>query len=185
MRLYEYNDGQILFNRILFAFTLIIKMVLRTLVYSPLLLLGWIITKQVLDVKTDKIIWIAVILLFAVVFYFIIYFFKGVLIALKHNKNLFWIPLFTLCVLFTCILPVWIIFDYLKNFFTAYSEANKNLLTWIFACAFALYVYSRYHFLTNIAPTIAYPYYQRGINVTTHLLAFSNTFKGRKSNDLI
>jgi hypothetical protein len=188
MRLYEKhqcNDGQLLFNKILLAFALTIKVALKALVYSPLLFLGWVIAKQILTEKIDKILWIAVILLFAVVFYFIVYFFKGAVIALKHNKNLFWIPLFVLCVLFTCVLPVWIVFGYVKKFFTAYSEANNNLLTWIFACAFGLYVYSRYHFLTNIAPTTAYPYYQSGINMTMHLLNFSNSFKARKSQDVI
>lgn len=187
MSLYErhtYDDEQILFNRILSAFTIAIKVVLKLLVYSPLLFLSFIITKQILDVTTDKILWVALILLFAGVLYFIIYFFKGVLIALIHNRNLFWIPVFICLLSLTCILPVWIIFDPLKNFITSYTETNNEILTWIFAGAFGLYVYSKYHFLTNIAPTIAYPYYQRGINVAMHLINPSRSFKAKKSQEI-
>ena len=110
----NYDDGQILFNRILFAFTIVIKLALKLIVYSPLLFIGWLITKQMLDVNTNAILSIALILLFATLIYFIIYFFKGVLIALKYNHNLFWIPVFIFCVALTCVFPVWIIFSRCK-----------------------------------------------------------------------
>lgn len=82
---------------------------------------------------------------------------------MKHNSNLFWIPLFILCVIVTCVLPVWIVFNPLQNIIAHYTETNYEIVTWIFAVAFGLYVYSRYHFLTNIAPASAFPYYQRGV----------------------
>ena len=181
----NYDDGQILFNRILFAFTIVIKLALKIIVYSPLLFIGWLITKQMLDVSRNAILSIALILLFATLIYFIIYFFKGVLIALKHNRNLFWIPVFIFCVVLTCVFPVWIVFEPLKNFIGRYAEANQQLITWIFAAAFGLYVYSRYHFLTNIAPNAAYPSYQMGINSTIHSLHLTETFKAKKSVESI
>ncbi|HEX5154764.1 MAG TPA: hypothetical protein VFW07_25125 [Parafilimonas sp.] len=179
------DDGQILFNRILFAFAITIKVILKIIVYSPLIFLSWLITKQLLTANTDKIIWIGLMLMFSVAFYFIIYFLKGILIALKYNRNLFWIPLFICCVILTCVLPVWIVFEPIEKFFTAYAETNRQLLTWICALAFGFYVYSKYHFLTNIAPAKAFPYYQRGIIVTNHFLRFSNGFKAKKSQDFI
>ena len=181
----NYDDGQILFNRVLFAFTIAIKIILKIIIYSPLLYIGWLIANQILTANTNKILWLALILIFATVIYFIIYFLKGVLIALKHNHNWLWLPLFLFCVAFTCALPVWILFDPLTNFISRYTQTNQQLLTWIFALAFGLYVYSKYHFLTNIAPTIAYPYYQRGINMTMHSLNLSNSFKAKKSKEII
>ena len=181
----NYDDGQILFNRVLFAFTIAIKIILKIIIYSPLLYIGWLIANQILTANTNKILWLALILIFATVIYFIIYFLKGVLIALKHNHNWLWLPLFLFCVAFTCALPVWILFDPLTNFISRYTQTNQQLLTWIFALAFGLYVYSKYHFLTNIAPTIAYPYYQRGINMTMHSLNLSNSFKAKKSKAII
>src|SRR3954465_15291340 len=118
MNFYErhsYSDGQIMFNRILFSFVITIKMILKLIVYSPLIFLGYFITNEILNADTDKILWIALITVFAFLFYFITYFFKGVLIALKHNGNLFWIPLFIFCLIVTCVLPVWIIFSPLQN----------------------------------------------------------------------
>ena len=179
------DDGQILFNRTLFAFALTIKVILKTIVYSPLIFLSWLITKQLLTANTDKLIWIGLMLIFSVVFYFIIYFLKGMLIALRNNRNLFWIPLFICCVILTCVLPVWIVFDPLETFFNRYTETNQQLLTWICALAFGFYVYSKYHFLTNIAPAKAFPYYQRGIIITNHFLSFSNGFKAKKSAEII
>lgn len=181
----NYDHGQILFNRVLFAFTIAIKIILKIIVYSPLLCIGWLIANAILTVNTNKILWIALILIFATLSYFVIYFLKGVLIALKHNHNWLWLPLLIFCVAFTCMLPVWIVFDPLTNFIGRYSQTNQQLLTWIFAFAFGLYVYSKYHFLINIAPTIAYPYYQRGINITMHSLNLSNSFKAKKSKEVI
>jgi hypothetical protein len=180
-----YDDGQFLFDRILFAFVIVFKVILKAVVYSPLLFLGWIISKQILDTNSDKILWIALIVLLAVILYFVVYFLKGVLIALKHNHNLFWIPLFVFCVVITCILPVYIVFDPIQNMVGSYTGTKQPLLTWIFATAFGLYVYSRYHFLTNIAPTAAYPYYQRGINITMHSLNLSNSLKAKKSQEIV
>ena len=179
------DDGQILFDRILFAFTITIKVILKVVVYSPLIFLSWLITNQLLAENTDKVIWIGLMLIFSVALYFSIYFLKGMLIALRNNRNLFWIPLFICCVILTCALPVWIVFEPLENFFNKYTETNQQLLTWICALAFGLYVYSKYHFLTNIAPAKAFPYYQRGIIVTNHFLRFSKGFKARKSVEII
>jgi hypothetical protein len=181
----NYDDGQVLFNRILFAFTITIKIVLKIIVYSPLLFTGWFIARQILGADANIILWITLMLVFAVLTYFIMYFSKGVLIALKYNHNLFWIPLFIVCVLFTCLFPVWIVFEPLTKFIGRYTQTNQELLTWIFVSAFGLYVYSKYHFLTNIAPAIAYPYYQRGINITMHSLNLSNSFKAKKSQEIL
>lgn len=188
MNFYErhsYSDGQIIFNRILFSLVIVFKMILKIIVYSPLLILSYLITKQILNDHTDKILWLALMLTFTIMLYAVIYFFKGVLIALRFNHKLAWILLFTCLVTITCILPVWIIFNPLQNFINLYSTSNQQLFTWIFAVAFGLYVYSRYHFLTNIAPNAAYPYYQMGINSTVHLLNLTNTFKAKESQENI
>jgi len=124
-------------------------------------------------------------IIFSVGLYFIIYFFKGMLIALKFNGNLFWIPLFICCVIVTCALPVWIIFTPLQTLISRYTETNHQLLSRICALTFGFYVYSKYHFLTNIAPAKAFPYYQRGVLVTNRLLSFSNSFKAKKSAEII
>lgn len=60
----ESDDGQILFNRVLFAFALTIKLILKIVVYSPLIFLSWLITKRLLDATTDKVLWIALMMIF-------------------------------------------------------------------------------------------------------------------------
>jgi hypothetical protein len=181
----NYNDGQILFNRALFGFIIVIKVALKIIVYSPLLLAGWLVTKQMVNLNANAILFTVLILLFAILLYFFIYFLKGVLIALKYNRNLFWLPLFIFCVALTCIFPVWVVFEPLTNIIGRYAQSNQQFLTWIFASTFGLYVYSEYYFLTNIAPTVAYPYYQRGINMAMHSLNLSDSFKAKKSLEII
>lgn len=56
---HSYRDGQIMFNRILFSFVIVIKMILKLIVYSPLIFLGYFITKEILNANADKILWIA------------------------------------------------------------------------------------------------------------------------------
>lgn len=188
MNIYErrsISDGQILFNRILYSFLIVIKTLVRVIVYSPLLFLGYLITTQILTAQTNKVFWLALIIMFAVILYAVIYFFKGVLIAVKFNRKFTWMFLFLCLTVITCILPVWIVFNPLQNFVAAYINSNQQLITWLIALAFVVYVYSRYHFLTNIAPNIAFPYYQMGINSTIHLLNLSNTFKAKRSEDFI
>jgi len=188
MRVYDnrsYDDGQILFDRTVSAFAIVIRMLLKAIVYSPLLFISGLITKQITGNNTDIVIKLALIIILAIILYYCIYFLKGVLIALKYNQNLFWVSLFLCCVLVTCVLPVWIIFEPLQNFITSYVATNAQLITWIFAIAFGLYVYSRYHFLTNIAQQKAFPYYQRGIIITNQLLNLSKSFKGKKSTEVI
>ena len=187
MNLYErhvYSDGQILFNRILSAFLFTLKIILKSLVYSPLLFLSWFIAAKLLHDQINKITALGLVLLLSYILYFVIYFFKGVLIALKFNRNFLWIPLFICAVLFTCAIPMYVIFDPINIIIDRYTDANQYLLTWIFTAAFGLYVYSKYHFLTNIAPVAAYPYYQRGIIITSHLLTFSKGFKAKRSLEI-
>jgi hypothetical protein len=188
MSFYErrsYSDGQIMFNRILFSFVVVFKTILKIIVYSPLLFLSYLITKQILSAQTEKIIWLALMLIFAFVLYAVIYFFKGVLVALKFNHKSIWILLFICLVTTTCILAVWIIFNPLQDFINNYTSSNQQLVTWLFALAFGLYVYSKYQFLTNIAPNIAFPYYQMGINSAVHSLNLADTFKAKKSQETI
>ena len=90
MNLYDrhvYSDGQILFNRILFAFLFSLKLILKFLVYSPLLFLSWFIANTLLHDQVNKITGLVLVLLLSYILYFVIYFFKGVLIALKFNGN--------------------------------------------------------------------------------------------------
>jgi hypothetical protein len=187
MNLYErhvYSDGQILFNRILSALLFSLKLILKLLVYSPLLFLSWFLANALLHDQVNKIIGLVLVLLLSYILYFVIYFFKGVLIALKFNGNFLWVPVFICAVLFTCAIPMYVIFDPVKTFIDRYADANQYLLTWIFTAAFGLYVYSKYYFLTNIAPVAAYPYYQRGIIITNHLLTFSKGFKAKRSLEI-
>lgn len=188
MRVYDnrsYGDGQILFDRTFSAFAIIIKYLLKVIVYFPLLFISEVLTKQITGNNTDIVIKLTIIIILSVILYYCIYFLKGALMALKYNQNLPWIPFYIFCIVITCILPAWIIFEPLQTFTGRYTETNQQLVTWICALTFGLYVYGKYHFLTNIAPMKAFPYYQRGIIITNHLLRFSKGLKAKQSREFI
>jgi hypothetical protein len=58
-------------------------------------------------------------------------------------------------------------------------------LQWIFAIAFGAYIYYRYNFLTNIAPSFAFPAYDAGIQFTAMLLKKPFLLKAAKSKEVI
>ena len=68
MNFYErrsYDDGQILFDRTLYAFAVFFKLLLKAIVYSPLLVIGYLFTKKIIGSNTDIIIWLPLVILFA------------------------------------------------------------------------------------------------------------------------
>lgn len=159
----SYFDGQFMFDRILSAFWIVIKGLLKAIIYLPLWFTGYIITSQLLAKEDSPLIWIGLILLFAFALFQLLYFIKGVIIACKKRNNFMWIPLFLLCTVFTSALPAWAAFDTIHALARLLSNESAQLVTWILSIAFGLYIYSRYHFLLNVAPKLVFPAYQFGV----------------------
>jgi hypothetical protein len=155
-----------MFDRTLHALWKVLLWLFKILIYAPLFFTAFIIVSAVLKEEESSLLGLIVILLVTFILYLLIYFLKGAIIALKAYNNLMWVPVFIICVAFTCILPVYIVFEPIGNLLKSLSKSgNPNkALTWIFSIAFGAYVYFRYDFLTNIAPKMAFPAYQAGIN---------------------
>jgi hypothetical protein len=143
----------------------VFKLLFKGLIYFPLLVTGYLLTTHILQRKDHALAWIGLTLLFAFVLYAIVYFFKGIVIALKSRGNLLWIPVFIVCVSYTCIAPVWIMFDAIEKLMFQLSKEQGATLTWLFSFALGGYIYSKYQFLINIAPAFVAPFYQAGINL--------------------
>jgi len=162
---YTIDSNQYLFDKTLRGLWIAFKIILNLATYLPLWFTGYLITSLFLKKNDDGFAWIGLIILFTILVYQAVFFIKGVLIGLKNKGNLCWLLLFIVCVCFTCLLPIWFIHNNIQPWFQRISPNSGNLIAWFTSILFGLYVYSRYHFLTNIAPVGALFSYQLGINM--------------------
>jgi hypothetical protein len=119
----------------------------KLLIYSPLLFTGYWIASKVLDKQSHGLLWIGVTLVVAVVLYHILMAVKSLLIVQRNRGNLMWIPLFTVCVAFTCLLPVYLAYDSVN--YLVQKLNGSDILTWIVLACFAMYIYFQYDFLND------------------------------------
>ncbi|SHN43375.1 hypothetical protein [Chitinophaga sp. CF418] len=180
------NDQQ-MFDRNLNIFARIAIWLFKALVYCPLIFTSFYIVFSFMKEETSSLMGLGLVILVSFILYFIVYFLKGVIICLKGNNRILWMLPFIICVAFTCILPVYIVLDPIGNLVksSSHSQTEHSTIKWIFSIAFGVYVYFRYDFLTNIAPSIAFPAYQAGIDFTTTILKHSYRVKAQKSNESI
>lgn len=164
------DSSQYLFDKTLRALWISAKFALKLITYLPLWFVGYLITSKILEKKDDGLAWIGLVILFTLLIYQIIFFFKGVIIGLKNKGNLLWLPLFIICLSFTCLFPTWLVYINIQPYLHKISPNSGNVLVWIVSIAFGIYAYSRYHFLTNIAPLTASVFYQLGLSVVSRSL---------------
>jgi hypothetical protein len=157
-----YELEQYLFGLCLYAIWIIIKLIFRATVYSPLLITGYATATKILDRNDHALAWILVILLSASMMYQLVYLIKGILITMKARRNYFWIFLFMVCVGFTCVFPAWLFMVAVKGIIITLSKENMGIISGMIAVVFGLYIYNRYLFLTDVAPSVAYSAYQLG-----------------------
>gem|GEM_PF-1098897 len=177
------NEGQSLFDTTLRGLWFFAKLAFKLLIYLPLVFTGYIIAAKFLDKEASAILWIGTILFIAYVLYLFLYFLKGVILVLKFHRNLLWFPLLLIAISFTCILPVWVTWDSATNIIL--KMGGNITMQWIFAIAFGTYIYFRYNFLTNIAPSFAFPAYDAGIQFAAMIVKKTSLLRATKSKDLI
>lgn len=161
-------------------------------IYSPILLIGYFLADKLKDSYNDKPLFkFFVTVLLSYLVYCFIYFLKGLLLVFRAYHNKIWIVLFVLCVLLTCAVPV--LFSYLVVWGTFNNgQAAQGVTFWnkffpvIIAGLWAMYVYSRYKFLTDIAPTYAFWAYKIGFDTVQKYYGNKNSDVADKSEtDLI
>lgn len=162
---YIIDSNQYLFDKALRGLWFAFKIILNLATYLPMWCTGYLITSLFLKKNDDGFAWIGLLILFTFLAYQAVFFVKGLLIGLKNKSNLLWVPLFIICISFTCLFPALFIHNNIQPWLHRISPNSGNLIAWGTSILFGLYVYSRYHFLTNIAPVGALFSYQLGINM--------------------
>lgn len=166
MKYVHYNSEQYFFDRVLYGVWTAIRFAGKAIVYFPQLLTGYCVTQCFLNRDENGATWIALTVLFAFLFYQFIFLLKGILIGFKKRKRFWWLPLFILCVSYTCMLPVMLFIGLLHNAVFYFNTEHTDVLTWLFAIVIGGYLYSRYEFLSDNAPKIALSIYKFGVSIS-------------------
>lgn len=153
-----------------FLFRLFFSLVWGAFVYIPLLMIGFWISEQMKDLySNDLLIKISLTLLIAYLVFGMIYFAKGILIALRASGKVVWILIWIICVVITCGFQFFFVQYNVELFLANRNVANYQLWSWLGASLIALMIYSHYKFLTNIAPGAVFPFFQAGFKTAMSL----------------
>jgi hypothetical protein len=166
MKYIAYYSGQYIFDRLSSGVLMALKVAGNCIVYFPQLFTGYCITRCILNKQDNGITWVLLTMLFAFILYLFVFFLKGILIVLKTKKNFWWLPLFILCALYTCVLPVMLFFGLLHKAAFYFTIDHADELSWLFAIVACSYLYSKYAFLTDCCPKIALPGYRAGVSIS-------------------
>jgi hypothetical protein len=152
-----------------------LKLLFKAFIYTPLLLTAYLVTGVLLRRTADGVYWFLLIIAFTYLLYQLIFFIKGLLITLKFNGNLLWVPLYITCVLYTSVLPAWILFNSIESIAKEVHLDKVSLL--ILSGIVGAFIYSQYKFLINIAPVTAYSSFRFGITCGNRWLRVTNLNK--------
>jgi len=156
---YYNSDGQQVFDRTFSLLPFFFGLIVKAFVYSPLLLTGYLICRQVLPANGKGYYWAATIIFCAAIIYCILMILKGILLGLKWRGRWGWILVFGVCLLYTCIPPGIVVFDLLR------SRVHYPVLNYLISLAVGYWVYTRYHFLTDLVPAKFWLFYSTGLRI--------------------
>ncbi len=144
---------------------LIINLGIMAVLFGPFFYASFLAAQKLLgSPSTEAKVWMAAILLFYIM-YCIIYFLKGIIIALLSRSNNWWILPWSICVLLCCVIPAFFVKVLVGSMFFATQQKDTlcQVLSWgAFVLSFLL-VYEMYKFKTPSAPTLFYWSYKWGL----------------------
>jgi hypothetical protein len=172
-----------------YLFRTVITLIYLGVVYLPLLLIGyWIADKLAQTYSNTFFVKIALIFIIAYALYAVLYFLKGMLIALKANHYKAWIPLLVFCILVSCGLQILVVQVQLQDFFystPAEPINNYKFWSWLGALAVGAMVYRHYQFLANISPKSIFWAYDKGVKAGLSYSEAATPIVAKKSEELL
>ena len=166
MQTYYQDDNQRLFDKNVNWLGWAIKKVFLGFAYFPLFVAGYYLSDKLLSPLDHTLNHLIIAFVFSYFVYLVIFFLKGLLIALKQKNNNWWLPIFIFCVAFTCLLSPWLVVDPLTKAFTRWHFSTW--LVWVITIAFGYFIYTRYMFLTANAPAMARFAFLLGFKLIKH-----------------
>ena len=146
------------------GFLLAARLLYKGIVYFPLLFVAYLVSLKLVSTGKDQGIWMLVLtILFAYFVYLLIFFAKGMMLAMKGLKIWIWVPLFLFSIAFTCVMPSWAAYQLLKGL-----HIDHDILL-IIAAAFGIFVSFKYRLLSDWAPKEATALYRSGYRLAQSL----------------
>lgn len=163
MRTYYYtSEGQMIVDRTFAFFPFFFGLFLKAYVYSPLLLTGYLICRQLFPPGTKGYYWVGTIILIAVLIYGIIFILKGIVIGLRARRNYAWVLVWAICVVYTSLPPAMIAYHFL------HTRVPYPWLVWLLSSCAGLFVYAKYNFLLDLVPARMWGLYLTGLRIGRH-----------------
>jgi hypothetical protein len=144
---YGYDGGQRQLQTTQRGLWLVFKWACKALIYASLLVTGYLICTLFLDKKAHGLLWLGLPVLLAYLLYIVVMATKKIINSLRAKGKLFWLPLFILCVAFTCVLPACIVYNPV-NYIVHECKGNQTVTILLVAC-FTCFVYFQYDFLNR------------------------------------
>jgi hypothetical protein len=160
-----FSYEQYFFEKVIQVIWLLIRVAFALAMYSSMIFSGMFISRRFLTTDDSSILWIAFTALFAFLFYLLVYFIKGLIVGMAATKSSLWVPLLMIVIAYACVFPITITFPIVENVIELVSKKYERELSWLVCLSFAFYIYSRYRFLSDNAPVVAFPCYQMGLNL--------------------
>jgi len=127
-----------------------LKLAFKALIYFPFLVTGYLCAGVILHRKDHGLLWLGMTLLFTFMVSLIFSILKNLIRHWRTRNVFFWIPLFIVCVAYTCVFPVYLVFDLIEKIVSKMThQSNVALLTWIVSLAFGFFVFSRHRFFED------------------------------------
>jgi hypothetical protein len=168
---YHTSEGQLVFDRTFSLIPFFWNLLVKAFIYSPLWLTGYIICRQLLPANAKGYYWVGCIILIAGCLYCLLFMFKGLIIALRTRRNPAWILLLAVLVVYTCIPPGIVAFNFLRG------NIAYPWLTWALSVCAGILAYRKYRFLEDLVPQNVWGFYMMGLRIGLHP-ALTN--RGRK-----
>jgi hypothetical protein len=139
-----YGQEQYLFDQNLRGIWFFLSLLFKALLYLPHLIFSYLITSTILDKQSSGLTWVSSIILTSYIIHHLFLLFKTWMVQLKGRCNRFWIPLFLIALVYSCVLPTWIIWEaIIPSLYHFMGTENK---CWILLMAILFSVYFTTHF---------------------------------------
>ena len=151
---------------IAFLIKCLVSIIYNAFAYVPLITLSYYIAKAFSSLYSNDIfIKMGLTIIVAYLLISLVYFLKGILIGMRNNGRIFWVAIWSFCVLITCGVQAVLGQFVLQEFFEARHIANYEFWSWIGAGAIVVLIYSHYRFLSNVAPRSVFWSYKTGFAI--------------------
>jgi hypothetical protein len=145
---YGYNDSQHLFDFTLKGLWIFLKLALKAVLYLPHLFTACLLATKLLDRHSNGLVWASAILFLSYVVFLLFCLLKAAIRSLKNRHHLLWLPVFIVAVIYSCIFPLWMIYEPADAFLQKQWSGNPVLYTITMGAFFRIYF--RHHFLNPV-----------------------------------